>query len=141
MLTAIRDLDLHSQAVRRGALGLVQKGASADVLVRAIYKVHGGEAWFDRTLMGRALVELTRARDVTPEAPAAAQLASLTKREREIIRLVGEALKNKAIAERLRISEATVRHHLTSIYEKLGVSDRLELVVYAYRYKLAEPPE
>ena len=53
-------------------------------------------------------------------------------------RLVGEGLKNKQIAERLVISEATVRHHLTSIFSKLGVTDRFELVIYAYRYGLAK---
>jgi DNA-binding NarL/FixJ family response regulator len=50
-------------------------------------------------------------------------------------------LKNKHIAERLFISETTVRHHLTSVFDKLGVTDRLELVIYAYRHNLAKPPK
>ena len=70
----------------------------------------------------------------------ASRIESLTDREREVIRLIGEGLKNKQIAERLSISEATVRHHLTSIFAKLDVEDRFELVVYAYRHDLANLP-
>jgi two-component system, NarL family, nitrate/nitrite response regulator NarL len=70
-----------------------------------------------------------------------AKIATLTEREREVIERACEGLKNKQIADRLFISDTTVRHHLTSIFSKLEVSDRLELVIYAYRYGLARPPE
>lgn len=69
--------------------------------------------------------------------PEIARIATLTKREHEIIFLLSEALQNKQIANRLSISETTVRHHLTSIFEKLGVGNRLELIVFAYRHGLA----
>ena len=59
----------------------------------------------------------------------------------EVIVLLGEGLKNKDIADRLSISETTVRHHLTSIYNKLALSDRLELIIYAFRHNLAELPQ
>jgi two-component system nitrate/nitrite response regulator NarL len=68
-----------------------------------------------------------------------AKIATLTEREREVIARACEGLKNKQIAERLFISDTTVRHHLTSIFSKLDVSDRLELVIYAYRYGLDKP--
>ena len=71
--------------------------------------------------------------------PEADKIAMITKREREIISLLGEGLQNKQIASRLSISETTVRHHLTSIFDKLGVANRLELIVYAYRQGLASP--
>jgi two-component system, NarL family, nitrate/nitrite response regulator NarL len=71
--------------------------------------------------------------------PEAAKIAMITKREHEIITLIGEGLQNKLIASRLSISETTVRHHLTSIFDKLGVANRLELIVYAYRHGLASP--
>jgi len=64
----------------------------------------------------------------------------LTDREGQVIALVCEGLRNKQIAERLYISDTTVRYHLTSIFSKLDISDRLELVIYAYRQGLAEPP-
>ena len=69
-----------------------------------------------------------------------AKIATLTEREREVIEQVCRGLKNKQIAERLFISDTTVRHHLTSIFSKLDVSDRLELVIYAYRHGLDKPP-
>lgn len=67
------------------------------------------------------------------------KIDTLTEREREVIGLVGAGLNNRQIAERLFMSETTLRHHLTSIFSKLDVSDRLELILYAYRYGLAEP--
>ena len=72
--------------------------------------------------------------------PEAAAIASLTDRECQVIQLICEGLQNKLIADRLMISEATVRHHLTSIFSKLGLSSRLELVIYAYQHDLAQPP-
>jgi len=71
--------------------------------------------------------------------PDAAKIATLTKREHEIISLLSGGLQNRPIADRLSISETTVRHHLTSIFDKLGVANRLELIVYAYRHGLASP--
>lgn len=64
----------------------------------------------------------------------------LTERERAVIVLICEGLRNKQIAERLHISQTTVVHHLTSIFNKLGVANRLELVTYAYSHGLAQPP-
>jgi DNA-binding NarL/FixJ family response regulator len=67
------------------------------------------------------------------------KIATLSGREREVVALVAEGLRNRQIANRLLISESTVRHHLTSIFSKLEVQDRLELTVYAFRHGLAEP--
>jgi DNA-binding NarL/FixJ family response regulator len=78
------------------------------------------------------------ARDAGPEA---AKIAALTKREHEVISLLSEGLQNKQIASSLAISATTVRHHLTSIFDKLGVATRLELVIYAYRQGLAYPKD
>ncbi len=72
---------------------------------------------------------------------AARKILKLTKREREIILLVAEGLKNKEIAERLFISSATVRHHLSAIFAKLEVADRLKLIVFAFRHGLADVSE
>jgi DNA-binding NarL/FixJ family response regulator len=140
LLTGMRDPAAHRRAVRLGAMGLVLKEHAIETVLKAIEKVHAGEAWLDRTMIAMILHERTH--------PAGGQLysteelknATLTERERQLIRLIGEGLKNKDIADRMRISEATVRHHLTSIFTKLNVSDRLELVIYAYQYGLAELP-
>ena len=127
------------QAVRLGATGLVTTDQPVEVLLKALVKIDGGEAWFDRStiaalIAGHGAVEADLA---APIADAAA--TGLTKREREVVAYIAEGLKNKEIAERLFISEATVRHHLTSVFGKLGVSDRLELLVFMYRSGLAKP--
>jgi DNA-binding NarL/FixJ family response regulator len=88
-------------------------------------------------MMAHVLDHMTR--PASEADPAATRIARLTKREREVLGLIGQGLRNKQIAERLYISEITVRHHLTSVYDKLGVTDRLELVIYAYQHGLARP--
>ena len=141
ILTGLRDAEVHRRAVRLGAMGVVVKDKAAEVLLQAIEKVHAGEVWLERTMMAATLRELTRRGTATPHDPEAAKIATLTAREREVIALVGTGLKNRQIAQRLFISETTVRHHLTAVFAKLGVADRLELVIYAYRHGLATAPQ
>ena len=141
VLTGLNDADVHAEALKAGAMGLVLKEKAADVLLKAIEKVHHGEVWFDRTTMGSVLAQMSRRGGRAAEEPEVAKIASLTDREREVVTLIGEGLKNKQIAERLFISETSVRHHLTSVFGKLGGADRLELVIYAYRHNLAKPPK
>jgi len=138
VLTGIRDPVEHRQAVRLGATGMVLKEQAVDTLVKAIECVYAGETWLDPALVANLLAERSRARgsDADPEA---ARIVALTERECEVIVLIGEGLKNRQIGERLSISETTVVHHLTSIFNKLGVTNRLELVTYAYRHGLAKP--
>ena len=140
ILTGVRDPDLHRQAVRLGARGLVLKEKAPEILLQAIAKVHSGEVWIERTMMAQVLDEMTCAQAAPQPTPEVARIITLTARERIIITLIGEGLRNRQIADRLCISETTVRHHLTAIFDKLGVADRLELVVYAYRHNLVELP-
>jgi two-component system, NarL family, nitrate/nitrite response regulator NarL len=148
ILTGVRDPDAYNQAIRLGASGLLLKEKAPDVLLKAIEKVHAGEIWFDRSTIGSVLTEMSRSggnrsrggqKEMTDD-PEEAKIATLTEREREVSALIGEGLKNKQIASRLFISETTVRHHLTSVFDKLGVSDRLELIIYTYKHGLAKPP-
>ena len=148
ILTGVRDPEAYTQAIRLGASGLLLKEKTAEVLIKAIEKVHAGEVWFDRSMISNVLKEIShsnaainaRSAAAANSDPEAAKIATLTEREREVSSLIGEGLKNKQIASRLFISETTVRHHLTSIFDKLGVSDRLELIMYAYQHGLAKPP-
>jgi two-component system, NarL family, nitrate/nitrite response regulator NarL len=140
ILTGVSDPALHRQAVSRGAMGLVLKGKNIEILLQAIEKVHRGEVWLDPALVAEVLNDPTRTKGGQQSTPEAAQIATLTAREREVITLVGEGLRNKQIAQRLCISETTVRHHLTSIFSKLAVTERLELLIYAYRHGLAKLP-
>ena len=140
ILTGLRDPEAHRQAVLLGAMGIVKKEKAVEVLITAIERVHAGEAWLDPSLMAGVLTEMTRSGKGKKSDPEADKIAALTNREREVIALVGEGIKSKEIAGRLFISETTVRHHLTSIFDKLGVADRVELLIYAYRHGLASPP-
>jgi two-component system nitrate/nitrite response regulator NarL len=140
MLTGVRDPEAHRRAVLMGAMGLVLKDKAAEVLIRAIERVHAGEVWLDRSLTASVLSEISNVDRAGKPDPEAKKIGSITSREREIVGLVCEGLKNKQIADRLFISEATVRNHLTSILSKLELSDRFELALYAYRNHLAKPP-
>jgi DNA-binding NarL/FixJ family response regulator len=138
VLTGVQNPDAHRRAIRRGAMGIVLKEHAADQLLKAIKKVYDGEVWIERSMMGSMIQELNKPALVDPEV---AKIESLTDREREVIALVGEGLKNKQVGERLFISETTVTHHLSSVFSKLDVSDRLELIIYAFRHGLAKMPK
>lgn len=138
VLTGVQNPDAHRRAIRRGAMGIVLKDHAADQLLKAIMKVHEGEVWIERSMMGSMLQEFNRPSLPDPET---VKIESLTDREREVIALIGEGLKNKQVGERLFISETTVTHHLSSVFSKLEVSDRLELIIYAFRHGLAKMPQ
>lgn len=139
VLTGVRDTQERRRAFHLGAVGLVEKESAAEVLHKAIWKVHSGEVWLDRATTASVFMEMTtRSVEARTMDPEAAKIATLSARERQVIALIGEGLSNKVIAQRLGISETTVRHHLTSVFAKLDVGDRLALLVYAHRTKLLD---
>lgn len=140
LVTALTDSHYHVQAMQNGAMGVVITQQSPEVLYRAIEKVHAGEVWLDRSLIASFLVNSQKNKTAVID-PQARKIALLSAREREVISLVGEGLKNQQIADQLFLSEVTIRHHLTSIFKKLAVTDRLELVIYAYQNGLAQLPD
>lgn len=130
----------HQRAVQAGAVGVVFKSQEPEVLIKAVRKVHAGEVWLDRIAMGNLFSEMTRKKSDGRDLDETRR-ESLTDRELQVISLIAEGLKNKQIAQRLFISETTVTHHLSSIFSKLDVSDRLELVIYAFGHDLARLPK
>lgn len=126
LLTATISQQQVSEAVSIGAAGLVLKESAPDDLVACIKCVGQGGQWIDRDVATRAfqsvLHQQTAGRTSAP---------LLTSRELEIVRMVAEGLRNRAIAERLQITEGTVKVHLHNIYDKLGVDGRLDLLVSA----------
>jgi DNA-binding NarL/FixJ family response regulator len=126
LLTAALDEDQVVEAIRLGVSGVVLKEMAPQLLVQCVRKVHAGEQWLERQSFGRAMERMLRR-----EAGAREIAGILTPREIEIVRMVATGLRNKLIAEKLFISEGTVKIHLHNIYEKLQVSDRLELARYA----------
>jgi DNA-binding NarL/FixJ family response regulator len=135
VLTGLRDPAAHQQAVRLGAIGVLAKERAPESLLHAVERVYAGESWLDRSTTATLLAELAGENKSKPD-PDEARIASLSPREREVIDLILQGLRNKDIAKRMFISEATVRHHLTSIFEKLHVSDRLGLTIYAFKHHL-----
>ena len=139
VLTGSRDSSVHDSAMLAGARGVVEKGESAETILKAIQKVHEGEIWLDRSATGRIFLELSRNKAAAAQNPELKKIASLTPRERQIVAEIGSdaAASSKVIAERLHISEHTLRNHIASIYEKLEVSSRLELFAYAGKHGIS----
>ncbi len=139
VVTGLDNESAHRRAVHLGAMGIVLKDQPGETLIKAIEKVHAGEVWLDRAMMARVLSNREKQNNEAEDFEAS-KIASLTDREREVVKLICEGLKTKQIAERLFISEKTVSNHLASIYDKLGVSDRLDLAIYAYRQRMIRLP-
>ena len=139
VMTGLPDPELDLRAVRLGASGVVSKTVKADCFLKAIRKVHAGEAWLNPMLVAAVVTDFQRRRTAKRD-PEEEKIASLTARELEVIACLSEGRRNKQIGERLFISEKTVRHYFTSIFDKLGVNDRLELIIYAYKHGLTNIP-
>ncbi len=127
------EAQLLIKAVQEGVLGIVVETQTPETLIKAIQKVHAGEVWIERSMIANLLSGLTNAQQLIIQDPQAESINNLSQRERQVIQQIGQGRKNYQIAKQLCLSETTVRHHLTSIYEKLGVTDRLELLVFAHR--------
>jgi len=133
VLTGVRDMSAHEAAIRAGALGVVGKEIAPAELLQAIERVHRGELSVDRRMTERLLATISRTPPVPRRSAEQEKIARLTVRERDIVlSLLREAqLPLKQVAGSLGISERTLRNHLSAIYEKLGVSGRLELYVFS----------
>ena len=137
ILSANRDQGTLAAAVKAGARGVVSKEAPTDDVLLAVRKVHDGELWLDQSLMQALRGQLVAP---APKAdPEAERIGTLTARERDVIGMIvqGKGALNKELAERAFISERTLRNHLTTIYQKLDVANRLELYVYAIKHGLS----
>jgi DNA-binding NarL/FixJ family response regulator len=135
VLSGMRD-GKHELAILRGACGVVHKDDTPELLIKAIKKVHEGQLWLDRATTQRLFVELSRQNSQAASDPAKCKLASLTEREHAVVRsLVKQpGADNKTLATTLHIGEHTLRNHLSRIYDKLEVPNRVELFVFAQRH-------
>src|ERR1700733_1756200 len=137
LLTSSEERDEMLQAVRFGTAGIVQKSTPTELLIKSIRKVHSGEMWLDRSTTAEVVRQFASKNDVPKRvAGRERESNSLSSREREIVALVAQGYKNKEMAEKMFISEQTVKNHLHNIFDKLGVSDRLELALYAIHNNL-----
>jgi two-component system, NarL family, nitrate/nitrite response regulator NarL len=142
VLTASDDKNEFVQAMKLGTSGIVLKQTATELLIKSIRKVHAGEIWLDSHTTAAVIRQFVAADDVPQPASSAAgpgrdrERSPLSQREREIVALVAQGFKNKEMAEKMFISEQTVKNHLHNIFDKLGVSDRLELALYAIHNNL-----
>lgn len=132
------DLDEYVfDALRAGASGFLLKDATAEQLVAAIRTIAAGEALLDPAVTQRVVDAFARTAPGDPRPPR--ELADLTKRELEVLRLVARGLSNHEIARELIVSDATAKTHVSNVLSKLGLRDRVQAVVYAYENRLVEP--
>lgn len=124
VLTVSEDREDLMKALRMGARGYVLKGVSGIGLIHAIRVVADGDAYVSSSLAGAMLYEMTH---------EASPLERLTDREREVLELLAEGLSNREIGARLYLAEKTVKHHMTSVLQKLQVRSRLEAALMAQR--------
>ena len=123
------------QLLRDGVAGVVMRSSSCEMLLEAVESVASGKVWLQRDLLAETFGESSHVRRSCSESQ---RIAQLTQREREIIAIASCGLTNRQVANKVHISEATVRHHLSSVFTKLGVANRGELIIFAYRHGLAD---
>jgi two-component system nitrate/nitrite response regulator NarL len=136
LLTATEDDRDVIRAMRLGARGVVLKQSASHLLLKSIRQVHGGEIWLDN----RMTSDVIDAFKQSAESGERHEKPLVSDREREVVKLVVQGFRNREIGEKLFISEQTVKNHLHNIFYKLGVSDRLELALYAIHHGLADRP-
>jgi DNA-binding NarL/FixJ family response regulator len=139
LTVALDDAELV-EALRLGARGLVLKDAATELLFKAIRSVVAGQYWVGRdavTDIVRHMRERERAASARSQPSPADRL---TLREKQVVAAVASGESNREVAQRYGLSEDTVKHHVTNIFDKLGVSNRVELAGYALSHGLADPP-
>lgn len=134
VLTEDNDPSIQLEAIKRGAAGIITKSQNPQNFYRAVRQISQGATWINQKLIAELLNNNEKG-SASEENKFGKN--SLTKREIEIINTLCQGLSNKEIGKFYRISEATVRHHLSSIYSKLYIADRLNLVIYAYQNDLS----
>jgi DNA-binding NarL/FixJ family response regulator len=135
LTAAIERADIVT-ALQLGARGVVLKEVATQVLIQAIHAIVDGQYWVGREGVA-GLVDALRQMNAADDQPRKRQFG-LTKRETEIVGAIVAGSSNKDIARKFSISEDTVKHHLTNVFDKVGVSSRLELALFAVHHKLVD---
>jgi DNA-binding NarL/FixJ family response regulator len=135
LLTADIDRSQIIQALRCGARGVVTKHSACQLLCKSIRAVMAGEYWVGRDTVSDLVEYLNK----QMAAGSTRERFGLTSRELQIVREVVEGSTNREIAQRFHLSEDTVKHHLSNVFDKLGVYNRLEMALYVIHHQLLEP--
>lgn len=128
--------ELRERAILLGARGVLTKEESPELLFKAIERVAAGEIWMDRDTTGRIFMQLVHGKTHPSKDPVQERISLLTKRERQVVRLFSKNpnLHGKQLAALLEMSEHTMRNHLTAIYTKLELANRVDLFAFAQRH-------
>lgn len=139
LVTRLNNTELEDKAMICGVKGIIRHDTAPELFLSAIEKVNEGEVWVNRSAMERMLIELTRINYKSSNS-ISHKVTALTKRELEIIVLIARCNdeSGKVIADKLNISQNTLRNHLSSIYEKLGVANRKGLLSLVLKYDLVQ---
>jgi two-component system, NarL family, response regulator DegU len=127
------------EALKLGVTGIVGSNQNSRTLIRAIRQVSDGEVWLNQKLIAQLLGGNAYSLNGKSDINGQFETEELTAREREVVQTVGLGMNNKDISKKLFISEATVRHHLSSIYSKLYIEDRLNLAIFAFQKGIVRP--
>jgi DNA-binding NarL/FixJ family response regulator len=140
LFTAVDAKEEFVEAMKLGCAGILMKHSPASLIAKSIRKVHEGEIWLDANTTAAVIRQFASPTEMAPLSSPNGKVqrdrAQLSQREREIIVLIAQGYKNKEIAEKMFITEQTVKNHLHNVFDKLGVSDRLELALYAIHNSL-----
>ncbi len=141
--TGSKNPKILDEAVVRGARGIINKTEPTDTLLKAIEKIHLGELWLNRNATSRILMQIAQANSPIELSTEQKKLKTLTVKEEKVTRAIQMYSENtlKEIADKLHISEHTLRNHLASTYDKLGVRNRLELYVFCGKYQKTDNPD
>ncbi len=137
VLAAVIEPRQTLEALQMGARGVVLKESATSLLLKSIRAVRAGQFWVGNAAVSDLVMTLRDLRSV-PDEDARKKKFGLTPRELEIVSAIVAGYTNKDISEKFRISEQTVKHHLTNIFDKLGVSNRLELALFAVNHRLVD---
>jgi DNA-binding NarL/FixJ family response regulator len=137
ILTTFEQDDYIFGALRAGASGFLLKRTRPEELIAAVHTIADGDALLSPSVTRRVIDRM--AQQPTPELADQAKLAELTPREREVLELVARGLSNRAIASKLIVEESTIRTHVKRILMKLGLRDRVQIVIYAYETGINRP--
>jgi DNA-binding NarL/FixJ family response regulator len=138
MLLDSREREVVTDAFRSGARGVIFRDEPLKTLSKCIHAVHRGQVWANSQHLGYLLDALERGRSL----PLQSRLKDLlSKREEGVVRLVAEGLTNREVSEHLGLSEHTIRNYLFKIFDKLGVSTRVELVLYCLQERHTTAPD
>jgi DNA-binding NarL/FixJ family response regulator len=135
VLTIHEDREYLLKTIHSGAVGYILKDTEPDILIKAIRTVYQGQSYIQPSMTKDLIQEVSNIGDTKKEKDESENV-DLTEREIEVINLIADGLSNKEIASELKISEKTVKNHVSNLFKKLNIVDRTQAAIYAFKHNL-----